>query len=162
MSHWEQIEKKILDWPTAKARTSAWKESGQKIVFTNGCFDLIHYGHLHYLAAARDLGDQLIVGLNSDASVKRLKGASRPVKDQESRLHLLATLEFVSGVVLFEEDTPFQLIQLLEPNILVKGGDWKPEDIVGSDLVLANGGLVKSLPFIPGHSTTKYVKKIKN
>lgn len=137
-----------------------WKSSGEKIVFTNGCFDLIHYGHLHYLAEAAALGDRLIVGLNSDDSVKRLKGSQRPIKDETNRSFLLASLAVVDAVVLFTEDTPLHLIDLVRPNVLVKGGDWKPHQIVGSNIVLNDGGEVKSLAFVEGHSTTSLIEKI--
>lgn len=130
------------------------------IVFTNGCFDLLHYGHLHYLSAARELGDRLIVGLNSAASVSRLKGPHRPINDEATRQHLLAALEVVDAVVVFEEDTPLELIRNIMPDILVKGGDWKPEQIVGSQLVLEAGGQVRSLPYIEGYSTTAIEAKI--
>ena len=135
---------------------------GKKIVFTNGCFDLLHYGHLHYLAQARDLADRLVVGLNSAASVRRLKGPSRPINDELTRTHLLAALEVVDAVVVFEEDTPLNLIRLVEPEVLVKGGDWQPEQIVGSADVLARGGQVRSLPFVTGYSTTNIEQKIRN
>ena len=161
MHTFDQIEAKILSWDALHQRVELWKASEQKIVFTNGCFDLIHYGHLHYLASARDLGDRLVMGLNSDASVKRLKGDHRPIKDQQTRQLVLAAFAFVDAVTIFEEDTPYDLIKLLLPDLLVKGGDWAPENIVGSDLVLNNGGTVKSLPYISGHSTTSIETKIK-
>lgn len=139
-----------------------WKSAGEKIVFTNGCFDLIHYGHLHYLAQAADLGDRLIVGLNSDDSVKRLKGKQRPIKDETNRSFLLASLAYVDAVVLFSEDTPLTLIDLIRPNVLVKGGDWQPHQIVGSDIVISDGGTVRSLAFVEGHSTTSIIEKIQH
>ena len=120
----------------------------------------MHYGHIHYLAEARALGDKLIIGLNSSASVKRLKGKHRPINDDLTRLHLLAALECVDAVVIFEEDTPLDLIKIIVPDIIVKGGDWQPEDIVGSDVVLKNGGEVKSLAFIKGYSTTSIEERI--
>lgn len=131
-----------------------------RIVFTNGCFDILHVGHARYLKDARALGDLLVVGLNSDASVKRLKGSSRPIQHENDRAELLASLAAVDFVVLFEEDTPTQLIERVAPDILVKGGDWPVEKIEGSKFVLARGGEVKSLPFHPGHSTTSLIERI--
>ncbi len=156
----QKIQSKIQDWETIQQSIYKWKNDGEKIVFTNGCFDILHFGHIHYLAEARSLGDRLIVGLNSAASVKRLKGAHRPINDEPTRLHLLAALECIDAVVVFEEDTPLGLIKIAMPDILVKGGDWKPEQIVGSDVVLANGGAVKSLAFVEGYSTTSIEEKI--
>lgn len=161
MEHLEQIKANILSWEALAKRIKKWKAAGEKVVFTNGCFDLIHYGHLSYLAAAKSLGDRLVIGVNADASVRRLKGAHRPIKDQDTRQLLLAALSFVDAVCLFEEDTPLDLIKTLIPDILVKGGDWTPDKIVGSDVVLANGGKVLSLPYIDGHSTTSLESKIK-
>lgn len=131
------------------------------IVFTNGCFDILHAGHAQYLEQAKALGDILIVGLNSDASVKRLKGPERPVVSEQDRAFLIAALECVDFVVVFEEDTPFELIRVLRPDVLVKGGDWPVERIVGSDLVTATGGRVISLPFKEGLSTTELVRRIR-
>lgn len=160
-TQFEKIVRKIhLNWDLLPQTLAAWRGAGERIVFTNGCFDLLHYGHLHYLAAARDLADRLVVGLNSAASVGRLKGPHRPINDELTRTHLLAALQVVDAVAIFEDDTPMRLIQLVQPDILVKGGDWRPEQIVGSDLVLAAGGQVLSLPFVTGYSTTNIEQKI--
>ncbi len=134
----------------------------KKVVFTNGCFDILHRGHVSYLNEAKAQGDILVLGLNSDASVKRLKGPTRPVNNEEDRKFVLENLKAIDYVFIFEEDTPFNLIKSLQPNVLVKGGDWKVEDIIGSDIVLANGGEVKSLNFINGFSTTSTIEKIKS
>jgi rfaE bifunctional protein nucleotidyltransferase chain/domain len=155
------IQQKIQVWENIAQTVAAWKAQGQTIVFTNGCFDILHYGHIHYLAEARDLGDKLIIGLNSKASVQRLKGNHRPINDEKTRQFLLASLQYVDAVVVFEEDTPLELIQVIIPDILVKGGDYELHQIVGADVVLENGGEVKSLPFIDGYSTTKIEAKIK-
>jgi len=157
----QKIKNKIQDWNTIQQTISEWKISSQKIVFTNGCFDILHYGHIHYLAEARELGDKLVIGLNSNASVKKLKGEHRPINDDLTRLHTLAALECVDAVVIFEEDTPLELIKIIVPDILVKGGDYQPKDIVGSDVVIKNGGEVKSLAFVEGYSTTSIENKIK-
>ena len=135
---------------------------GKKVVFTNGCFDILHRGHVSYLNEAKSLGDVLVIGLNSDASVKRLKGESRPVNSEQDRKFVLENLKAVDYVFIFEQDTPLELIQQVKPDVLVKGGDWKPEQIVGSDFVLQNGGQVKSLNFIDGFSTTSTIEKINN
>ena len=156
-----QIKSKVHSWASLRQTAEAWREAGQKIVFTNGCFDLLHYGHIHYLAEARALGDMLVIGLNSDASVRRLKGAHRPHKDEKTRQFILAALACVDAVTLFEEDTPYELIRLLQPDILVKGGDWQAKDIIGSDIVLDRGGEVRSLSFIEGNSTTSIEEKIR-
>ena len=137
------------------------KTKGKKIVFTNGCFDIIHAGHIQYLKEAKALGDILIVGVNSDASVKRLKGNSRPINFQDDRLVVLDALRPVDYVILFDEDTPFNLIEAIIPDVLVKGGDWKIEDIVGYNIVTQNGGEVRSLSFKNGISTTEIIKRIK-
>ena len=134
----------------------------QKIVFTNGCFDILHVGHVTYLAQARQLGDLLVVGLNSDASVRRLKGASRPINSEQSRALVLAALEVVDYVVVFEEDTPYNLIAKVLPDVLVKGGDYQIERIVGADLVQQHGGLVTTLPFVEGFSTTTTLQQLHN
>ena len=156
----KKITAKIQDWDTALASKQAWQTNKKKVVFTNGCFDILHFGHIHYLAEARSLGDYLIVGLNSTDSVRRLKGQHRPINDIKTRLYLLAALECVDAVVIFEEDTPLELIELLQPDVLVKGGDWQPEQIVGAEVVLKNGGEVRSLPYIDGYSTTSIEARI--
>ncbi len=157
----ERIKSKIVSTEKAQTLAKEWKAEGLKIVFTNGCFDILHYGHIHYLVDARAQGDKLIVGLNSNASVKRLKGNHRPINDDLTRQHLLAAFECVDLVVEFAEDTPIELIKAIMPDLLVKGGDWKTEQIVGSKEVLANGGEVKSLAFVKGYSTTNIEMKIK-
>lgn len=134
----------------------------QKIVFTNGCFDILHAGHILYLEEAAALGDILVLGLNSDNSVKRLKGKFRPVNSEHDRAIVLAGLSFINYIIIFDEDTPFNLIKEILPAVLVKGGDWSPEQIVGSDIVLKNNGVVKSLIFKEGISTTDIIDKIKN
>ncbi|MFT5166587.1 MAG: rfaE bifunctional protein nucleotidyltransferase chain/domain [Saprospiraceae bacterium] len=158
----ERFQSKILKGEAAKEQVFEWQSKGEKVVFTNGCFDLLHYGHIHYLAEARTLGDRLIIGLNSAASVSRLKGAHRPINDEKTRLFQLAVMEFVDAIVVFEEDTPYELIYFLQPDVLVKGGDWKPEQIVGAEVVLKKGGEVKSLDFVAGYSTSKIEQKIKD
>ena len=159
---WEAITDKI--WPSAAAaatRCRTWREAGETVVFTNGCFDLLHYGHLHYLAAARALGQRLVIGLNSADSVRRLKGPHRPINDDLTRRHTLAALSFVDGVVEFEEDKPLALITALRPDILVKGGDYAIADIVGAPEVQGWGGRVEVLPFVAGYSTTNIEARIK-
>ena len=131
-----------------------------KMIFTNGCFDVLHKGHIHYLSAAAELGDYLVIGLNSDQSVQRLKGSGRPYLDQESRAYILAALSFVDFVVLFHEDTPYNLINTLRPDILVKGGDYKTEEIVGYDIVTSSGGQVIVIDIIEGYSSTKIINKL--
>lgn len=135
------------------------KSRNQPIVFTNGCFDIVHRGHIEYLAKAADLGSALIIGLNSDDSVRRLKGENRPVVDEYSRAMLLAALSFVNKVVLFGEDTPYELIKFVQPDVLVKGSDYKAEDIVGYDIVTAKGGKIETLDFIKGFSTSSILEK---
>jgi len=153
---------KLLDRAALKERTTAMKRRGMKVVFTNGCFDILHEGHVSYLRQARGLGDALVVGLNSDASVKRLKGPERPVNSELSRAAVLSALECVDYVCIFGEDTPYELIREILPDVLVKGGDWAPDRIVGADIVKSHGGEVISLPFKPGHSTTGIIEKIRS
>jgi rfaE bifunctional protein nucleotidyltransferase chain/domain len=151
----EVTQSKIFDQSILLQRIAMWRFQGRKIVFTNGCFDILHKGHIEYLSKARDLGDILIIGLNTDASVSRLKGSGRPVQDQSSRALVLASLRFVEAIVLFEEDTPYNLINALKPDVLVKGGDYTEENIVGADVVKANGGEVVSIPLTEGYSTSR-------
>lgn len=132
------------------------------LVFTNGCFDLLHQGHVEFLAAARALGDELVVGLNSDTSIRGIKGAGRPLVGQASRAAVLGALRAVDRVIIFDEPTPARLIETLKPDVLVKGGDWAPDQIVGADFVLARGGRVASLPLLSGHSTTSLVERIRD
>ncbi len=136
------------------------KESNQKVVFTNGCFDLIHTGHTRYLEQARVAGDCLIIGVNSDESVRELKGVKRPIVTLEERMEVLASLHFVDYLISFNEQDPFNLINVLRPSILVKGGDWPIDDIIGKDVVEADGGSVFTIPEIPGQSTTKIINRI--
>jgi rfaE bifunctional protein nucleotidyltransferase chain/domain len=136
------------------------KFQGKKIVFTNGCFDILHLGHIDYLSKAADLGDMLIIGLNSDLSVSSIKGKNRPLQDEISRATVLASLGFVDVVVLFGEDTPYELINVVQPDILVKGADYKPEEIVGYDIVKKKGGEIATLSFLEGYSTTAIEKRI--
>ena len=157
----DAIAKKIQSWDEVRQTVERWRTEGLRVVFTNGCFDILHYGHIHYLAQARDLGDRLVIGVNSGDSVRRLKGPGRPINDEPTRLHLLAALSMVDAVTVFDQDTPHDLIRLIVPDVLVKGGDWQPEAIVGSDIVLRHGGTVKSLPFVEGYSTTRIEQKIK-
>lgn len=154
------ISKKIINQETLRSYLSIWKFQERKIVFTNGCFDILHRGHIEYLAQASGLGHILIVGLNSDRSVKSIKGNGRPIQDETSRAIILASLHFVSFVVLFDEDTPYELIKLIKPDILVKGSDYKPEDIVGYDIVKAKGGQIATIEFVQGYSTTDIVNKM--
>ncbi len=143
-------------------KISRWRNSGDKIVFTNGCFDILHTGHLDYLEQAKLQGDRLVIGLNSDDSVKRLKGPERPLNNNDSRSRALAALSFVDAVVFFSEDTPYELISTVKPDILVKGGDYLADKIVGSDIVKENGGEVRTIPFTEGFSTTSFIERIKS
>lgn len=161
MNFWTPIEDKVVLLKEAMAACARARLKGQRIVFTNGCFDILHEGHVRYLAEARSSGDLLIVGINSSDSVRRLKGAERPINDEQSRALVLASLTFVDLVVLFDSDTPEALIQALRPDTLVKGGDWAVEQIVGGAFVQSYGGTVLSLPFHKGFSTTSLVEKIR-
>ncbi len=161
MSQLNKIHDKILNIEELDLLLDSWKN--KKVVFTNGCFDILHKGHIDYLAKASDLGDVLIVGLNSDASIKTLnKGKDRPLQDQSSRASVIASLQFVDKVILFNESTPESLINRIIPDVLVKGSDYKIEDIVGHQIVLENGGEVKTIDFIDGYSTTSIIQKAIN
>jgi D-beta-D-heptose 7-phosphate kinase/D-beta-D-heptose 1-phosphate adenosyltransferase len=150
----------MLTWGELAALRSVWRSRGEPTVFTNGCFDLLHAGHVRYLNAARALGCHLVVGLNSDASVRRLKGSGRPVTPESERAEVLAALAAVDAVVLFGEDTPQRLIEAVDPDVLVKGGDWALCDIVGREFVEARGGRVLTLPVIPGRSTSALLARL--
>ncbi|HOD59142.1 MAG TPA: D-glycero-beta-D-manno-heptose 1-phosphate adenylyltransferase [Candidatus Syntrophosphaera sp.] len=154
------IKDKIKSWEEAAHLCDNFRSQGKKIIFTNGCFDILHSGHIQYLEQAKALGDILFLGLNSDDSVRRIKGSPRPIVSEKERAFVVAGLQSVDFVVIFEQDTPYELIRLLKPDILVKGGDWKPEDIVGSDIVQGYGGRVLSLPYLEGISTTELFFKI--
>ncbi|MCS6916611.1 MAG: D-glycero-beta-D-manno-heptose 1-phosphate adenylyltransferase [Chitinophagales bacterium] len=156
----QHIEEKIMTDEVLGERLQMWRRSGKTIVFTNGCFDLLHAGHLHLLHEARSLGDVLVVGLNSDASVNRLK-PGRPVVSEGDRARLLAALEAVDAVVRFDDDTPLRLIEYIRPDVLVKGADYAPELVVGREQVLGYGGAVHLVPLLPGYSTSALVERIK-
>lgn len=162
MNKLDAIKSKIIDIDNITPFLAYWKFKNQKVVFTNGCFDILHRGHVEYLAQAASSGDVLIIGLNSDSSVRSIKGENRPVQDEYARAILLASLNFVSAVILFNEDTPYELIKKVNPNVLVKGSDYKAEDIVGYDIVKENGGEVVTIDFIEGYSTTSIIDKLKN
>ena len=162
MSHLKKIKNKIFSIKNLITQVNTWKQSNQKIVFTNGCFDIIHKGHIEVLARTADLGDKLIVGLNSDNSIQKLKGEKRPIIDENSRIILLAALDFVDAIILFSEETPLNLITTLKPDILAKGGDYKVDTIVGHEVVQKNGGKVVLIPFVDGFSSTNIINKIKN
>lgn len=170
MSHLKQITDKIVTQSELLKRVADWKKEGETIVFTNGCFDIVHRGHVEYLAQTADCGDKLIVAINTDASVKRQgKGIARPLQDEYARQLLIAALTYVDAVVLFDKDTPFTLINEIVPNVLIKGGDYDPnctdktdkKYIVGADVVKNNGGAVQVIQFVPGYSTSKIEEKIK-
>lgn len=154
------IQGKILSETELDRWLAISRFRNRKIVFTNGCFDVLHRGHVDYLARASELGDQLMVGLNTDDSVRRLKGPGRPFLDEGARSFILASLSFVSAVVLFNEDTPYELIRHVRPDVLVKGGEYEIEDIIGYDLVQARGGKVLTIEMTPGYSSTGVISKL--
>ncbi|MFH1776211.1 MAG: D-glycero-beta-D-manno-heptose 1-phosphate adenylyltransferase [Candidatus Omnitrophota bacterium] len=153
--------RKFITTACVKKITADYKKKGKKIVFTNGCFDLLHYGHIRYLESAKKLGDVLIIGLNSNRSVRKLKGPNRPLNTQLVRVKQLAALAVVDYITVFSSQTPYTLIKTIKPDILVKGGDWKKTAVVGREFVIKNGGRVKIIPYIKGFSTTLLIKKIK-
>jgi len=155
------IQNKIYTKEALQHTCNAWRATGQKIVFTNGCFDILHHGHLDLLAKAADFGNKLIVGLNTDSSVCRLKGPERPVTNEQDRAFQLASLLCVDAVCLFDEETPKELIEALKPDVLVKGGDYTVDKIVGADFVMGYGGKVEVIPFVQGYSTTSLIERIK-
>lgn len=162
MTHLEIIKNKIVSLEQLNKLVLAWRLKSDTIVFTNGCFDILHFGHIDYLLKARDLGKRLIVGVNTDNSVKRLgKGDSRPINDEKSRSMIIASLQFVDAVILFDEDTPYQLIKAIEPDVLVKGADYTIDKVVGADIVMARGGNVVLIEYLEGYSTTNIEKKIR-
>lgn len=163
MSFHKKLSGKLHTKKSLKTLLHGWSCDNKKIVFTNGCFDILHRGHVEYLCHARDLGDKLILGLNTDASVKRLgKSPERPINSESSRAIILAALECIDAIVLFDEDTPLELITFVQPDVLVKGNDYKAEDIVGYDVVVAKGGKVITVQLVDGFSTTKLIEKMKS
>ena len=162
MSQLKNIKKKIYAIDQLKLQVDSWRETKQKIVFTNGCFDVIHKGHIECLVKASELGEKLIVGLNSDYSIKQLKGIGRPILDEETRVLLLASLSFIYAVVIFDQETPYNLINEMLPDILVKGGDYKIVEVIGHDIVQEYGGKIVLIPLVEGISSTNIIKKIKD
>jgi len=162
MTKYDFLKTKIISRDKLDENLAYWRFKNKKIVFTNGCFDLLHLGHLDYLVKAADLGDVLIIGLNSDNSVKQLKGSNRPLLDENARAHLLAGFSFVTKVIVFDEDTPYNLIKQVKPDILVKGKDYKKEEVVGYDIVEKNGGEVITLDLVKGYSTSGIIQKIQS
>ena len=152
---------KIIDGATGRQWVQEWQAEGHEIVFTNGCFDILHLGHVDYLEKARNLGGRLVLGLNTDASISRLKGPERPMVAENARARVMAALAFVDAVILFAEDTPLELIQTIRPDILVKGDDYAVDNIVGADFVLEHGGRVETIPLVPGFSTSNLIQKIR-
>jgi len=163
MDKFDLLSKKIATSKEELLRlVNIYKFQNKKIVFSNGCFDIIHRGHIEYLAKAASFGDVMIIGLNTDSSVSRLKGENRPVQDEKARALVIASLSFVDNIILFDEDTPFELINYLKPDILVKGSDYSVETIVGADIVLENGGKVETIDLVEGYSTSNIIEKACN
>ena len=158
----KKTKDKFFSQDDLSEQVKQWQKAGNKIVFTNGCFDILHLGHIDYLEQARSKGDRLIIGLNTDSSVKKIKGEHRPINNEMARARMLCALEFVDGVTFFTEDTPLLLITQLIPDVLIKGSDYLAENIVGADIVLKNGGKVETIALVDGFSTTNIIDKIKN
>lgn len=154
-----QIRSKIKTFDEIIAASENWQSQNKRIVFTNGCFDIVHLGHVDYLSRAADLADVLIIGVNTDASVSRIKGKNRPLQDELSRSTLLASFQFVEAVVLFDDDTPYELIKAIQPDVLVKGSDYEEADIVGADIVRDKGGEIATIDFLDGYSTSSIIEK---
>jgi len=159
MNKFDLLSKKITNKEDLLRLVNIYKFQNKKIVFSNGCFDIIHRGHIEYLAKAASFGDIMIIGLNTDSSVSRLKGENRPVQDEKARSLVMASLSFVDKIILFDEDTPYELINFLKPDILVKGSDYSVETIVGADIVLKNGGKVETIDLVEGYSTSNIIEK---
>ncbi len=162
MNHLDNIKNKICTPAQLEEKIREWRKEKCKIVFTNGCFDIIHLGHIDYLARAADFGNKFVIGLNTDSSVSRIKGPTRPINDERSRSMVMAALVFVSAITFFDDSTPYELIKLVQPDILVKGADYKAEDIVGYDIVMARGGSVETIPLVSGYSTTNIESRIRS
>ncbi len=162
MEQIDRLNSKIINKVELERLLARLRFLGKKIVFTNGCFDIIHRGHIEYLMKAYELGDLLFIGLNSDSSVRKLKGEGRPVQDQEARARILASMFFVDYIVIFDEETPYNLIKIVQPDILVKGGDYEIKAIVGNDIVTKKGGRVLTIPFVQGYSTSSIINKMDN
>lgn len=162
MSFHQKLSDKLHSKESLNTFLNSCREQGKRVVFTNGCFDILHRGHVEYLTQARDLGDVMVLGLNTDSSVKRLgKSPERPINNEDTRAIILAGLECIDAIILFDEDTPYDLIKFVQPDVLVKGDDYKPEDIVGYDVVTAKGGKVVTIPLVKGFSTTNLISKMK-
>jgi rfaE bifunctional protein nucleotidyltransferase chain/domain len=161
MSRLTEIRQKRCSREQIKQLAAGWKAAGERIVFTNGCFDILHPGHIDYLSKAAGLGSKLIIGLNSDASVTALKGPNRPLQDEKARALVLGALSIVDAICIFEEETPYKLISEILPHILVKGSDYNPAQVVGSDIVISHGGSLVLLPYLKGYSTTGIEQKIR-
>jgi len=157
-----QIRSKIKTLDEIIAASENWQSQNKRIGFTNGCFDIVHLGHIDYLSRAADLADVLVIGVNTDASVSRIKGENRPLQDELSRSMLLASFQFVEAVVLFDDDTPYELIKAIQPDVLVKGSDYEEEDIVGADIVDDKGGKIVTIDFLDGYSTSSIIEKANN